>query len=105
MLLYSLIMFPVSALLIAFAVAIYKGHTHLIHDYHQTKVTDREAYGKAFGKALFLVGLAPLISGTITLFGDTPPVIYTSLTALALFFVLGFVSIYLVQKKYNGGMF
>ena len=98
-------MFPVSVLLIAFAVAIYKGHTHLIHDYHQTRVTDPKSYGKAFGKALFIVGLAPLFSGVLALLGDTPPIAYGSLAVLTLFLFLGILGICLVQKKYNGGMF
>ena len=105
MLLYSLIMLAASALLIAFAVAIYRGHTHLIHDYHQTGVTDHKAYGKAFGKALFIVGLAPLFSGILALLGDTPPVVYGSLAVLTLFLFLGILGICRVQKKYNGGMF
>ena len=60
MLLYSLIMLPVSLLFAAFSIAIYNGKTNLIHDYHQKRVTDRAGYGKAFGKALALVALGPL---------------------------------------------
>ena len=51
MLLYSIILFLVGGLFIGLSIAIYKGKTNLIHDYHQTKVTDPVGYGKAFGKA------------------------------------------------------
>ena len=51
MLVYSIIMFLVAALFTVFGISIYKGKTDLIHDYHQTKVTDKSAYGKDFGKA------------------------------------------------------
>ena len=51
------------------SIAIYQGKTGLIHDYHQTKVTDHAAYGKAFGKAMFLLSTALLLSGIIGLFG------------------------------------
>ena len=71
MLIYSLIMLPVSVLFMVLSLSIYKGNTNLIHDYHQTKVTDPKAYGKAFGKALTVVGLAPLLSGLIGFLGDS----------------------------------
>lgn len=105
MLLYSLIMLPVSILLIAFSIAIYNGKTDLIHDYHQTKVTDKEAYGKAFGKALFIVGLAPLCSGIIGFFGDSQAIVITSIAVLLIGFCIGVTCICIVQKKYNNGLF
>ena len=47
MLVYSIIMFLVSALFTVLGIAIYKGKTDLIHDYHQTKVTDKSAYKRS----------------------------------------------------------
>lgn len=105
MLLYSLIMLPVSILLIAFSIAIYNGKTDLIHDYHQTKVTDKEAYGKAFGKALLIVGLTPLISGIIGFFGDSKPFVITAIAVLLIGFCVGLTCICIVQKKHNSGIF
>ena len=105
MFIYSFIMFSVSILLFGFSIVIYKGRTDLIHDYHQTKVSDREAYGKAFGKALFTVGLAPLFSGTVALLDKSKTVALVAVVLLALFLVLGISCICSVQKKYNGGIF
>ena len=105
MLLYSLIMLPVSILLIAFSIAIYNGKTDLIHDYHQTKVTDKDAYGKAFGKALLVVGLAPLCSGIIGFFGDSKAIVITAIAVLFIGFCIGLTYICIVQKKYNSGIF
>ena len=105
MLLYSIIMFAVAILFIVISLSIYKGNTNLIHDYHQTKVKDKEAYGKAFGKALAIVGLAPLFSGLLGLFGNSKPLALISVAAFVIFFCVGFACIYAVQKKYNGGMF
>ena len=50
MITYSIIMFLTSILFGMLGVAIYLGKTNLIHDYHQTNVTDKAAYGKSFGK-------------------------------------------------------
>ncbi|MBQ4561134.1 MAG: DUF3784 domain-containing protein [Clostridia bacterium] len=102
MLVYSIIMFLVSALFTVLGIAIYKGKTDLIHDYHQTKVTDKSAYGKAFGKAMFLIATVMLISGIIGLFEK---LLILAVAILIIGFVLGIGCIVAVQKKYNKGVF
>ena len=105
MLLYSIIMFLAAVPMIKISIAIYKGKTDLIHDYHQTKVTDKAAYGKAFGKAMFVVSAALLLSGIIGLFGisDTMAMIAVAVLLIGLF--IGIVWIVAVQMKYNKGIF
>ena len=105
MLLYSIIMFLAAVPMIKISIAIYKGKTDLIHDYHQTKVTDKAAYGKAFGKAMFVVSAALLLSGIIGLFGisDTMAMIAVAVLFIGLF--IGIAWIFAVQKKYNKGIF
>ncbi len=108
MLLYSVLMFAASILLIVVSTLIYRGRTDLIHSYHQEKVKDKAAYGKAFGKALFAVALAPFVSGVIGLFAD-PDVsnllVITAVLVLIFGLVLGFYCILAVQRKYNNGLF
>ncbi len=105
MLLYSIIMFLAAVPMIKISIAIYKGKTDLIHDYHQTKVTDKAAYGKAFGKAMFVVSAALLLSGIIGLFGisDTMAMIAVAVLFIGLF--IGITWIIAVQIKYNKGVF
>ena len=102
MLEYSIIMFLVSALFTVLGIAIYKGKTDLIHDYHQTKVTDKSAYGKAFGKAMLLIATVMLLSGIIGLFEK---LLILAVAILIIGFVLGMGCIVAVQKKYNKGVF
>ena len=102
MLVYSIIMFLVSALFTVLGIAIYKGKTDLIHDYHQTKVTDKSAYGKAFGKAMLLIATVMLISGIIGLFEK---LLILAVAILIIGFVIGIGCIVAVQKKYNKGVF
>ena len=102
MLMYSIIMFLVSALFTVLGIAIYKGKTDLIHDYHQTKVTDKSAYGKAFGKAMLLIATVMLLSGIIGLFEK---LLILAVAILIIGFVLGIGCIVAVQKKYNKGVF
>jgi len=98
MLVYSIIMFLVAVLFTVLGIAIYKGKTDLIHDYHQTKVTNKSAYGKAFGKALLVIATAMLLSGIIGLFKN---LLMLAVAILIIGLVVGIGCIVAVQKKYN----
>ena len=102
MLVYSIIMFLVSALFTVLGIAIYKGKTDLIHDYHQTKVTDKSAYGQAFGKAMLLIAAVMLLSGIIGLFEN---LVMLAVGMLMIGLVIGIGCIVAVQRKYNKGVF
>ena len=95
-------MFLVSVLFTVLGIAIYKGKTNLIHDYHQTKITDKSAYGKAFGKAMLLIATVMLLSGIIGLFEK---LLILAVAILIIGFVIGIGCIVAVQKKYNKGVF
>lgn len=101
MLLYSIIMAFGAILFAVLGRAVYNGRTNLINDYHQTRVTDQAAYGRAFGKALFVFSAAMLLSGIAELFGDSRIAVFLLIAGMA----VGVVCIVLVQKKYNGGVF
>lgn len=105
MLLYSIIMFLVAVPFCWISIAIYKGKTNLIHDYHQTKVTDKSAYGKAFGKAMLVVSMALLLSGIVSLFGDSETIAKIAVCVLFIGLIIGITCIVVVQKKYNNGVF
>ena len=102
MLLYSIIMFLVAVLFTVLGIAIYKGKTDLIHDYHQTKVTNKSAYGKAFGKAMLVIATVMLLSGIIGLFKNLHML---AVAILIIGLVVGIGCIVAVQKKYNKGVF
>ena len=103
MILYAMIMLLAAVPVGVIAVLIYRGKTNLIHDYHQTRVTDRAGYGKAFGKAMSLIALGMGLSGVAALFGES--LAWVAMAILAAGLLAGIVAIVLVQKKYNGGIF
>ena len=105
MLLYSIIMFLAAVPMIKISIAIYQGKTELIHDYHQTKVTDKAAYGKAFGKAMLVVSAALLLSGIIGLFSFTEAISMIAVAVLLIGLFIGIAWIVAVQIKYNKGVF
>jgi len=102
MFVYSIIMFSAAVIFVGMSIAIYRGKTDLIHDYHQTKVTDKSAYGKAFGKAMFVIAAALLLSGIIGLF-DSFAMIAVAVLIAGL--AVGIGCIVAVQRKYNKGVF
>ena len=102
MILYAAIMLLTALPVGWISTAIYRGKTELIHDYHQTKVTDQAAYGRSFGKALFVISAALLISGIAALFPGSG-MIPVALLFIGLF--IGIASIIAVQMKYNKGIF
>lgn len=101
MILYAAILFAVAALFAVLAVRIYKGKTELIHDYHQTKVTDKRGYGRAFGKAMGLIAATMALSGAVSLVADPAWAMAVLFGGLA----IGVAAIVGVQKKFNGGVF
>ena len=105
MVLFSAIMFLAGIPLCKISVAIYRGRTNLIHDYHQTKVTDKSAYGKAFGRAMLVVSVAMLLSGVVGLWGDSEAVAILAVAVLFIGLLIGIACIIAVQKKYNKGLF
>ena len=105
MVLYSIIMFLTAVSMGAISIAIYRGKTDLIHDYHQTKVTDKSAYGKAFGKAMLVVSVALFLSGVISLFGASERIAMIAVGVLFIGLFIGIAAIIAVQIKYNKGVF
>ena len=94
-------------LFLALGIAVYKGNTKLIHDYHRTNIkeSEQQEYGKAFAKGMFAICATLLISSIIALFGDGAFILVTSLFVLAVGLIVSFIILAKVQKKYNGGLF
>lgn len=107
MLEYSLIMFAVTVLFLGLGIAIYRGNTKLIHDYHQTKVKESERldYARDFSKGMFVICAGTAVSGIIALFGQSGRIVLISIAALAAGLIAGMAVLFRVQKRYNGGMF
>ena len=99
----GIILLAVALLFGVFAVLIYRGNTQLIHDYHQTRVADKTAYAKAFGKAMGVLAGALALGGVLSFLGEK--LAWIAMTVLILGLILGFIAIARVQKKYNGGIF
>lgn len=107
MLICTIILTFTALLVFGFGMAINKGHTGLIHDYHQKNIPPSElpAYGKDFSVGMFTMSASLLLSGIILLLGESKPVVYSSVTVMTAGLIVSFVILTKVQKKYNGGVF
>ena len=107
MLVYSIIMLLAAILFFAIGIALDRGNTKLIHDYHQTNIRESEQleYGKAFAKGMFAICITLFISGMIALFGKEGSAAAASFIVLAAGLIVSIIILVKVQKKYNGGLF
>ena len=105
MIAYSIFMFAIAVLFLMFGIAIYKGNTKLIHDYHQTHVkeSERQEYGRAFAKGMFAICATLTISGIVALFGEEGALVAASLIVLFAGLIVSFIILAKVQRKYNSG--
>ena len=105
MIVYSVIMFVATVIFAAFAIFITKGNTSLINCYCEDRVKDKMIYCVKIGQSLFIMAAAMLVSGVISLFSETKPVVLSALGVLIVGTVIGMVRLFQVQKKYGGGIF
>lgn len=75
----------------------------LIHDYHYTKITERDKkpYTEKMGKACIIMGIGMILTGIIDFISKTA----YGWICFGIFFVWGLIMMFIAQKKYNGGLF
>lgn len=107
MIIYTIIMFVVAMVFLLFGIAIHKGNTKLIHDYHQTKVTEsqKKEYGKAFSKGIFGMTISLILSGSVALLGDNASILGVVTSILVIGFVISLIILLRVQREFNQGLF
>ena len=98
----AFILFAAAVLFIVMAVAIYRGNTDLIHDYHQARVKDKAAYGKDMAKGLIWIAAGMLFADASMLAGASDGAFIGILFGGL---IIGIIRICIAQKKHNGGIF
>lgn len=106
MILYSIMVFGISALIGVFGILIYRGNTKLIHEYHMTNVKDSQIlqYAKAFGKCLLFLALIWAVSGVTAFWGDDLIFVIISVAIGFLGLIAFLIAISIVQEKYNNSI-
>ena len=101
----GVVLLAVGIMFSVFSVLIYNGKTELIHSYHQERVKDKKGYGRAMGRAIGVMALSQTVSGVLAFFegGILLPIVM--LVLLIAGHLTGLVMIFIIQKKYNQGLF
>lgn len=104
MYIYAMTTFLLGILFLVLGNKIFHGKTNLIHDYHQENIgmQDKEAYGRAFSKGMYLIGVSTIASGIVSLLSNSV-IIYVGIFILG--FIFSLVIIVKVQRKFNGSIF
>ena len=105
MVLYAILMFLFSAVLILSGAIVATGKYENIYDYYICAVNDLKGYAKAHGIAMMCMSLPLIACGICMLVGPEIPTVLIGLGILLVGIIVGYVAFYKIQEKYNGGMF
>ena len=75
MIVYATILFVLAAILLISGSLLYKGNLNSMRANHQRMVKDKASYGKAMGKAVFVMGVPQVLAGVIALLGEITVVV------------------------------
>ena len=101
MLIFALILFAVSVPFMGIGIALLRGKADLIMEHHQTRVTDKAAYAKAFSVPMFIIAGSMVMAGLFAL----PDMAAWSMGAFLCGLTVAIVWIICVQVKYDRGLF
>ena len=101
MLIYALILFAVSILFVGIGIALFRGKTDLIMEHHQTRVTDKTAYARAFSVPMFIIADSMALAGILAL----PDMAWISVGVLLSGLTVSIVWIIGIQMKHDKSIF
>jgi len=99
MIVYATILFVLAAVLLISGSLLYKGKLNSMRANDQRMVKDKASYGKAMGKALFVMSFSQILAGVIALFGESS--VFAVITVVVSFagMILGTYCLIKVQEK------
>lgn len=72
---YSVLLFIVAMMILLWGFLLYKGKLSSLRPKSYKRVKDKMAYGKAMGKAVFVMGFPQVLAGIIALLGEITVVV------------------------------
>lgn len=105
MITYAVILFVLAAVLLICGFLLYKGNLYSIRSNHQRMVKDKASYGKAMGKALFVMSFSQILAGVIALFGESTAFVLITVVVSFSGMILGIYCLIKVQENILNGEF
>ena len=72
---YSVVLFIIAMIILLWGFSLYKGNLSSLRPESYKRVKDKVAYGKAMGKAVFVMGVPQVLAGVIALLGEITVVV------------------------------
>ena len=72
---YSVVLFIIAMIILLWGFLLYKGNLSSLRPASYKRVKDKVAYGKAMGKAVFVMGVPQVLAGVIALLGEITVVV------------------------------
>ena len=105
MIAYASILFVLAAVLLISGSLLYKGKLNSMRANHRRMVKDKASYGKAMGKALFVMSFSQILAGVIALFGESTVIVLITVVVSFAGMILGIYCLIKVQEKLLNGEF
>lgn len=71
----SVVLFIIAMIILLWGFSLYKGNLSSLRPASYKRVKDKVAYGKAMGKAVFVMGVPQVLAGVIALLGEITVVV------------------------------
>ena len=72
---YSVVLFIIATTILFWGFSLYRGNLSSLRPNSYRRVKDKVAYGKAMGKAVFVMGVPQVLAGVIALLGEITVVV------------------------------
>ena len=105
MIAYASILFVLAVVLLISGSLLYKGKLNSMRANHRRMVKDKASYGKAMGKALFVMSFSQILAGVIALFGESTVFVLITVVVSFAGMILGIYCLIKVQEKILNGEF
>ena len=96
---YASVLFVLGAVLLISGSLLYKGKLNSMRANHRRMVKDKASYGKAMGKALFVMSFSQILAGVIALFGESTVFVLITVVVSLAGMILGIYCLIKVQEK------
>lgn len=105
MIVFSVLLFTFSVLMILVGAFVCNGKFEVLYDFYLGAATDIKEYSKSYGIAMMCMSIPCIACGVLQLIKPEIPFVIIALCILVIGLAVGYVFFDRIQKKYNGGMF
>ena len=96
---YAVVLFIIAMIILLWGFSLYKGNLSSLKPASYKRVKDKVAYGKAMGKAVFVMGVPQVLAGVIALLGEITVVVILTVVISVGGFLAGLFCMLKVEER------